>query len=406
MPSETLPAVEPQGLTLSALEQMAISSNPSLSRAAALVGAARGSLVQVGLQRNPSIGYEGQQLGSGGLAEQHGVVFEQEIVRPGKLRLSRDVANQDVLIAEQDLAAQQIRVLTDVRIAFYHVLLAQRQIDLAENLVRISQEGSQAADALFKAKEVSRTDILQTQLEMENANILAQNSRNRLEAAWRTLTAVVGSPELERQPLVGDAMAPSLDLDFQGTLTRLLTASPEVAAATQQVRRAQAALERACIEPRPNVNVQGLMNWQDNGIGGKPDGDITVTLPIPIFDRNQGAIQRAQQELAAARRGLSQVELDLQNRLAPTFEQYSNARNQVKRYRELILPAAEESLGLTRKMYQAGESNYVVLLTSQRTFAQTNWNYLDALLALRTAEAQIDGFLLQGSLQNQNAAAR
>src|SRR6476660_3699219 len=106
-----------------------------------------------------------------------------------------------------------MRVLTDVRIALYQVLLAQRQIDLAENLVRISQEGSQAADALFKAKEVSRTDILQTQLEMENANILSQNSRNRLEAAWRTLTAVVGSPELERQPLVGDAMAPSLDLD-------------------------------------------------------------------------------------------------------------------------------------------------------------------------------------------------
>ena len=116
-PSETLPAAEPQGLTLPALEQMALSSNPSLSRAAALVGAAQGSWTQVGLQRNPSVGYQGQQLGSGGLAEQHGVLFEQEIVRPGKLHLNRDIAKQDISIAEQDLAAQQIRVLTDVRIA-------------------------------------------------------------------------------------------------------------------------------------------------------------------------------------------------------------------------------------------------------------------------------------------------
>jgi cobalt-zinc-cadmium efflux system outer membrane protein len=405
-PSERLPSVEPQGLTLPALEQLALSSNPSLSRAAALVGAAQGSWTQTGLQRNPSVGYQGQQLGSGGLAEQHGVLFEQEFVRPGKLRLNRDIAKQDISIAEQDLAAQQGRVLTDVRIAFYQVLLAQQQITLAENLVRISQEGSQSADALFKSKEVGRTDILQAQLEMENANILAQNSHNRLEAAWRTLTAVVGCPALERQTLIGDASALCAEIDFQGTLRQLLTTSPEVAAAAMQVRRAQAALERAQVEPLPNINVQGLVNWQDNGIGGKPDGDIAVTVPIPIFDRNQGAIQRAQQELAAARRAESQVGLELQQRLAPIFEQYSNALNQVKRYREQILPAAEESLELTRKSYQAGESNYVALLTAQRTFAQTNWNYLDALLALRTAEAQINGFLLQGSLQNQNGAAR
>ena len=126
---------------------------------------------------------------------------------------------------------------------------------------------------------------------------------------------------------------------FKATLSRLLTASPEIAAAAMQVRRAQAAFERAQVEPMPNVNVQGLVNWQDNGIGGKPDGDIAVTVPIPIFDRNQGAIQRAQQELTAARRAESQVELELQQRLAPIFEQYSNAHNQVKRYCEQILPS-------------------------------------------------------------------
>jgi cobalt-zinc-cadmium efflux system outer membrane protein len=85
--------------------------------------------------------------------------------------------------------------------------------------------------------------------------------------------------------------------------------------------------------------------------------------------------------------------------LAPTFERLANARNQVQRYRNLILPAAEESLQLTRTMYEAGESTYLGLLTAQRTFSQTGWNYLDAVLALRVAEAEIEGFLLRGSLQ-------
>ena len=103
-------------------------------------------------------------------------------------------------------------------------------------------------------------------------------------------------------------------------------------------------------------------------------------------------VQRAEQ-------ALQQLELSLQNRLAPT-ERYANSRNQVERYRTTILPTAQESLDLTRKMYQAGESNFLVLLTAQRTFSQTNLNYLDALRELRTSEVEIEGLLLRSSLNN------
>jgi cobalt-zinc-cadmium efflux system outer membrane protein len=406
-PPEILPPVDASpGLTLAELEQMALAANPSIARAAAMIGAARGNWVQVGLLPNPSVGYEGQQLGSGGQAEQHGVLFSQEIVRGGKLELNRMVAQREIQILEQELAAQQMRVLTDVRVAFYQVLVADQQIELADNLIRISGEGSRAVDALFQAKEVGRADVLQAQLEVENARILSQNARNRREATWRNLAAVVGNPALASEPLVGDSTAPPMEVDFQQALARIHQASPEVAAAAARVDRARAVLRRACAEVVPNVNFEGLVNWQDNGIGGKPDGGVAVTMPLPIFNRNQGAIRRAQQELTAAQRALDQLELDLQSRLAPTFERLANARNQVKRYRELILPAAQESLLLTRTMYEAGESNYIGLLTAQRTFSQTGWNYLDAVLALRIAEAEIDGFLLRGSLQEPASLSR
>jgi outer membrane protein, heavy metal efflux system len=106
------------------------------------------------------------------------------------------------------------------------------------------------------------------------------------------------------------------------------------------VERACLALQRARAEPVPNVNFQGLVNWQDNGIGGKPDGGVAVSLPIRFFNRNQGAIARAEHEVVAAKQALAQLTFDLQNRLAPIFEQYSNARNQVERYKVIILPAA------------------------------------------------------------------
>lgn len=401
--SEALPTplpevVAPACLSLEQLEQMALGTNPSVRRMAALVGAARGNTIQVGLPPNPNVGYEGQQLGSGGLAEQHGVLFTQEFVRGGKLRLNRAVADTERMRIEQQLAAQELRVLTDVRIAFYQVLLAQRQIDLTAELIRISDDGSQTVDQLFRANEVGRADTLQAQLEVENARILSENARNRHAAAWQSLTAVVGEPMLSPQPLSGDAESPPRSLDYQQSLGRLLELSPEIFAVAMDVDRARLAVERARVEPIPNVNFQGLVNWQDNGIDGKPDGGVAVSIPVPVFNRNQGAILRAEHELIAARQALSEMELSLQNRLAPVFEQYANARNQVERYRQVILPAAQESLDLTRQTYGAGETNYTALLTAQRTYSQTRLNYLDALLNLRIAEVEIEGLLLRGSL--------
>lgn len=403
-PAEQLPAAELEvRLTLDDLQQMALVANPAIIKASALIGAARGNWVQVGLRPNPAVGYDGQQIGSGGRAEQHGIMFNQEFVRGGKLRLNRAVADQELQRAQQDLAVEQQKVLTDVRIAFYEALLAQRQIDLTNNLVSISRQGAKAVDNLFRGKEATRADVLQAQLEVENAQVLATNGKNRLQSAWRTLSAVVGSPQLPLQALDGDAYAPPLEIDFQQSLTRIQSESPELAGAMTDINRARSTLERARVEPIPNVSVLGLVNVIDKGIGNRPDGAIGLSMPIPVFNRNQGTILKAQHEIVAAERNLQQLELGLESRLAAVYEQYSNARNQVERYRDAILPAAEESLELTRKMYIAGEAGFLALLTAQRTFSQTNLNYLEALRALRTAEAEIEGLLLRGSLNAGNS---
>ncbi|QDV75383.1 TolC family protein [Botrimarina mediterranea] len=386
------------GLSLKDLEAIALSQNPSIARVYALVGAAKGAWVQAGLPPNPSLGYDGQQLGSGGLAEQHGVAFGQEIVTGGKLRLSRSVAQKRIEVAEQQFAAQRQRVLTDVRVAFYQVLIAQRQIELAEELIRVSGEGTKTVDALFRSKEVGRVDMLQAQLESEQAQIALQSARNRHEAAWRSLAAVIGDPTFSIRPLSGDPAAPAKEIEFDIALSRLRRSSPEVSAAVAELDRARFAVDRARVEPIPNINFMGLVNWQDNGIGGKADGGVAVTVPIPLWNRNQGAIAQAEREVAAARQAIDQVELSLQQRLAPVYETYADARNQVERYRETILPAADEALTLSRKMYGAGEANYLNVLTAQRTYAQTKSNYLDAALRLRISEVVIEGMLLSGSL--------
>lgn len=392
-----VPAAD-EPLTLEQLESLALTHNPSIARFQAAVSAARGNWVQVGLPFNPVVGYAGQQLGSGGRAEQHGIAVGQEFVRGGKLRLSREVAAQEVARAQQQLATQQQRVITDVRIGFYEILLAKQQLDIALEIERIAESGARAAETLLKAKEVGRIDVLQAQLERENARILTQNARNRYTAAWQGLTAVLGFPEMEPQPVRGDAEAARSTFAWQTSLNRLLSSSPEIATALVNIERARWAVERARAEPRPNVTVDAVYNVVDNGIDGDDDANLTVTIPVPLWNKNQGAISQAQAEVAGAQRALEQLELRLQSQLAPVFERYANAKSQVERYRDIILPAANETLELTRRSYEAGETGFISLLTVQRTFSQTNLSYLQALRELRIAEVELEGLLLRDSL--------
>lgn len=375
---------------------MALQNNPTLSQAQARVQAARGIWQQVGLYPNPVAGYSGGEMGNEGAAGQQGGFVGQEFVTGGKLRLNRQVACQEIIRLQRELAAQQFRVLTDVRTSFYDVLVAQRTVELTERLVKIAEEGVQAAEALLKAKEASRVDLLQARVEGNTARILLENARNRHQGAWRRLAAVVGMPDMTPEQLAGNVEDVGLPLRWEDALSRVLSESPEVAAASAEVGMARWTTQRARVEWVPNVGVQATVQ-HDNASGDDITG-VQVALPLPLFNRNQGNIVAADAQLIAAQRNVERVRLNLQNRLAEVFRRYANAGQQVEKYRGTILPDAKETLDLVASGYQQGEFSYLNLLTAQRTYFQSNLAYLEALLQLKSAHAQIDGLLLNESL--------
>ena len=195
----------------------------------------------------------------------------------------------------------------------------------------------------------------------------------------------------------GDAHAGLANIQWEQALERTVSASPEVAAAQAAVERARAVVDRAYAEPIPNVDLQ-LTGQHDNATGDNILG-VQAVIPIPIWNRNQGGISKAQAEFAAAKSDVSRVQLSLQQRLADVYQRYANARHQVERYEQNILPDAQASLDLINEAYRQGEFGYLALLTAQRTYFQTNLAYLDSLRQLRETMIEIDGFLLRGSLQ-------
>jgi cobalt-zinc-cadmium efflux system outer membrane protein len=383
-------------LTLSDLEEVAFQNNPTLAVAAARMDAACGREVQAGLYPNPVIGYHGTELGNLGTAGQQGAFISQRFVTAGKLRLDQAMAGMETDEALFQWHAQQQRVLSDLRVRFYEALVAQRRVELTRNLAEIGDDLVRATRKLIETQLGTENDLLQAEIRADEAHILYDNACNQHNEAWRRLTAVIGVPTMPMVPLAGDLEAGAPGLSWHDCYSAVLDRNPEMNAAQARLDRAAIAIRRARREPIPDVDVS--VSVRHHNVSSDDVANVQVGIPIPIFDRNQGNVCSAEAEWVAASNEVMRIQLDLQDRLAVVFRRYADARQQVDRYAERMLPRAERSLKLVMDGYEQGQVPYLTLIESQQTHLQVNLSYLESLRTLRTASAIIEGQLLTGGL--------
>lgn len=396
LPTPTGELARRREMTLAELERIALENNPSLAAAAARIDAAHGRWVQAGLRPNPVVGYHATEVGTQDSGGAQGAFVSQRFITGKKRQLDQAVAGTDVQNAEIDYSAQELRVLADVRTRYWDALAAQRRVDLTRELARIGDDLVKSTQRLLDARQVSETDLLQAEIEAEQAHVLRELAENQHREAWRRLTAVIGVANLHITALAGNLSANLPRIAWDDCYAAVLQQSPELAAAYTRVQRAEIAGERARREWIPNIDAFVSVRHQD--FTSDDVVNIQVGVPIPIFDANQGNVQRAYGELAAAQSDVRRIQLDLQDRLAVAYRRYANARDQADRYADRILTRARRSLELVQNAYDKGQVDYLTLITAQRTYYQVSLTHLDALAEIRAAAVAIESQLLGGSL--------
>lgn len=389
-------------LSLESLKSLALECSPSLREASAHIDALIGKRTQAGLWPNPDVGFSSQQIASRGLAEQNGVYVGQKIITAQKLKTDQTIVSEEIRRAQYFYDAQRLRLETDVSIAFYEALAAQKLLEQTEELTRIADEAYKTLEKLRLGSEASRIDVLQAKLELDSTRILRENARHRVSAAWKNLATVVGQRTLPVQPLTGSLQQGVLQYTWDDALVMLMERSPELHRAQATAERARWAHQRAMREIYPNIDASGIVQ-RDNAIQGW-DGALQVTIPVPIINRNQGQIRETLANIAVAEQAVERTRLQLENRLAKVFERYENAQEQVERYEKDLLPTATEQLELTTRVFRAGEVGYINLLVAQRSFNQVHINAVDAQRELAVASSRIEGLLLEGSLEDPSLA--
>ena len=388
---------------LEEFEQLALKANPTLKQANVIARQSSALARQAGLWPNPSVGYQGEQIQGGSYrgGEQGGFV-QQSVVLGGKLGRRKQVFEQQQKADELGIEEQRLDVLGAVRLQFYSALAAQRTVDVRQRLLQIAMDAASTAHQLANVGQGDAPDILQTEVEAEQAKLDFIRAQRQYIQAFRMLAAVSGSPDLAITYLEGDIDHPP-EIDVDHWVDEAIAQSPGIKRVEQEVSRAEAVLARDKHEAIPDLSLRAgiQQNREIDPESMRPvgvQGFASASIQIPIFNRNQGNVEAAQLELERSKQEVDRTKLALRRDAQPLLQRYALERLEVERYRTQLIPRAQRAYELYLQKYRNMAAAYPEVIISQRTLFQLQESYTRALGDLWSSAIQLQNYLFAQGL--------
>src|SRR5439155_1024614 len=295
-------------------------------------------------------------------------------------------------VAEAQLADAVRRLKLDVAVAAIDVLEAKAKLRLArENLDMLSR--------LVELNERRLTSGALPPLEVTRSRVAMLQYRGSVKAAELT----VAQSRLKLQTLVGRGAGDRLvDVDeplgptpsaTPADLTALQAAArtyrPDVRALQSDQARTQSDLRLQIAQGRVDYTVGAEYRRQQGVNGTGNSAGFFVSVPLPIFNRNQGEIARAEAGQTKAGRSLAALETNVAGEVASAYQEFESARLLLAEMERDLLQPAADARATTTYVYQAGATSLLDVLDAQRAFNDTMDTYYSAQAAYRRAEARL-----------------
>ncbi len=267
--------------------------------------------------------------------------------------------------------------------AFFDVLVAQERLQQTDDLVALAQRATLAAARRVAAGKVSPVEETKARVAEAAARIELNQARADLVTTRKRLAATWGSTQPRFTQAEGRTEALPTLLSDDALASRLETA-PALRRWRHEVERlkAQAELEKAKRIPDMTVSV-GAKRAEDLG---RNQAIVGLSIPFPVFDRNQGNLLEALRRADKARDELRAAELRLGADATQNQERLKALLADVQTLQQEILPGARSAYDAATKGFELGKFSFLEVLDAQRTFFQARAQYLKSLSdAHRTA---------------------
>jgi cobalt-zinc-cadmium efflux system outer membrane protein len=378
---------EPFGaVTLRQALALALIRNPELMAFAWEIRAREAATLQAGLFQNLSLGADLQGLG-GSASKETTLTLSQIIELGGKRTLRRDAAAFSRDLAGWNYEAKRIELFTQVSQSFTNLLKAQQQGALTEETIRLAYETARVVSERVKAGKVSPIEEIRANVALASAGIERDRAEKELETARQRLATTWGStiPKFDKAE---GTLGPVSPIPSFEQLAERLFQNPELSRWVTEIAQRRAVIDLAQSQAIPDLTVLGGFRRYET------TGDnvfiVGISIPLPIFNKNQGAIQESRYRLAKGEEEKRGTEVRVTAALSEAYGALSTAYVEATSLAENLLPGAMQVFDAVNEGYRLGKFGLLDLLDAQRTLFVARARHLDALANYHHAVAEVE----------------
>lgn len=378
-------------LTLNEAYQQVLQNNPHIQSYRAKIAAAEGHLVQQSLMPNPEAVFEIENFGgdsprNGFDATEYTLGVEQQIEVAGKRSKREQIAKiEKQKISQEALFGMQAK-LAETKAAYMRVAIAQERLNLANRRNEVSDKTHTNVKKRISAAKAADIQHTKADLEVSAAKIEQRKAEKELSLAKITLANLIGTSSLDKSIHADLTVLPPLP--DRETVMRALENVPISTISQLAVMRETSALYLAHAHGVPDPKFAlGVRRFNEDDSTAFL---ASISIPINIFDRNQGGVAQAKANLKAAEAHRKAIRLNLTKQALELWQTLLSDKEDVLSYQENLLPSAKKAYHQAEDGFDRGAFGFLDLLDAQRTLFETQENHLKALASFHENKAKLD----------------
>lgn len=359
----------------------ALSNNSAFQSTLALLGSACGDSVQASLLANPQfLTYFPTSVKEGQYTLY--APIESYLLRPARV----NAANREYHRVGEQLVQNGLNLARDVRVAHTDWVLAKQQAELAIEAREIREALSKITNDRLQDGDISELETIAAKVDALNAKASVGVQHASMNIAEARLATLIGLPQREQPLIPGELLAPSLPVQSEEELVQeALACRPDLHAANWAVA---AARERARLSRWLWLRLDGVLDVR-SGNGGSRTGS-GLRCDIPIFNRNQGGIMRADWELNGALHNRDAISDQIVADVRTAYRQLHQAYENLEILQREVGPALVDALQIARKGYEDGGSDYLMVLQTTTQYLTAKGQILNQTAACNRAVAELE----------------
>jgi len=356
--------------------------------------------IKAGLYPNPLLEMDGAtgELTGSRFENTISVGVSQEFMTMGKRGKRLQAAGKEIESFDRQVDNSGRLLVEEVKTTFYDLLLAGKKVELAQRSIALNTQLLDITKQRFDAGDVPELELNLARVEVARSEGRRAEAESELYPAKARLLSLMGLPQDETASFSGAPEVNPVTKTVDELKGLAMARRPDLKALEAERAKGDAEVILAEAERTPNVmfgvayqrensaiDVSGEeVKSRDNLIGMK------LSIPIPLFDRNQAGIREASARKGSAENRFAFARLTIEREVESAFARLISAEKSLSIYTRDILPQLEENLKLVQEAYRLGEVGILTVIEEQKKFFEVNDGYLTALYNRQAARVKLE----------------